>query len=101
MDSSTLFTLLFFLLVATWTERVACCVDFDSDCALVDEIRNSAHVIIFPGTKLYEKSCIQNIQIYFSQAWQTTFAIAVSRITAPWLATIATLMVEQGQQLLL
>ena len=45
MDSSTLFTLLFFLLVATWTERVACCVDFDSDCALVDEIRNSAHVI--------------------------------------------------------
>ena len=52
-DSSTMYNLLLFLIVTTWTERVACCVDFDSDCALVDEIRSSAHVFIFPGTKLY------------------------------------------------
>ena len=89
-----MFSLLFFISVSIWTNRVSCCVDFDSDCALVDEIRNSAHVIIFPGTKFYNYNYhIQNIQIYFSQAWQTTFAIAVSRITAPWLATTATLMV--------
>ena len=50
-DSSTMFTLLLVLFVATWTERVACCVDFDSDCALVDEIRNSAHVIKLNDTK--------------------------------------------------
>ena len=47
-----MFNHIFLLIVATWTERVACCVDFDSDCALVDEIRNSAHVIILNNTKI-------------------------------------------------
>ena len=41
-----MFSLLFLLIVATLSKRVASCTDFDPKCALVQEIRNSAQVTI-------------------------------------------------------
>ena len=56
--------------------------------------------LYFLALNFTNKHHIQNVKIYFSQAWQMTSATAVSRITAPWLATTVILMVWEGLQLL-
>ena len=57
-DLSTMLSLFFLLLLATWTERVACCTDFDPKCALVEEIRNSNQVIILRHVRYHGKLTI-------------------------------------------
>ena len=57
-DLSTMFPLLLLLILVAWTERVACCTDFDPKCALVEEIRNSNQVIVLEDVKYHGKLTI-------------------------------------------
>ena len=59
-----MFSLLFLLIVATLSKRVASCTDFDPKCALVQEIRNLAQVTILLDIQCFPKKDLQGFRFH-------------------------------------
>ena len=65
--STTKFTLPLWLLIATWTQTITCCTDFDADCALVQEIRDSDVITFFTHLCMISRQTWFWLQGYFFQ----------------------------------